>query len=374
MKIAYLGIKGLPSKAGADRVVEAIVSRLDKEKYELTVYCSSQVVAPGAHMPGIRLIRIPIIKGKLFHAISLFVLSAFHALFLGDYDLIHIHNAEAGAVSPILRLRFKVITTSHGLFHNVDKWGPFAKFILRLADLPSLYCSNRITSVSMPTAHYYRKVYHREAVYIPNGVDADPKVDVQAARSRLSASGLSGERYIVFAAGRIIPIKGCHILLDAWKQVDVDARLLIVGDAEQMPAYSRQLREAADERVVFVPFISSSEELFGIIQGANLFVFPSTVEAMSMMLLEVAALRTPLICSDIPANTSILAEHALYFRPGDVKDLTHKLRWAWENVDQMKQLALRARTWVEERFSWDTIVKQYEALYHEVKTSDSNKV
>jgi hypothetical protein len=119
MKIAYMGIKGLPSKAGADRVVEAIFSRLDKEKHELTVYCSSRVVAPDTQVPGVRLIRIPVLKGKLLHAVSLFFFSALHALCFGDYDLVHLHQAEGGVVIPLLRLRFKVIGTSHGLGHTI---------------------------------------------------------------------------------------------------------------------------------------------------------------------------------------------------------------------------------------------------------------
>jgi glycosyltransferase involved in cell wall biosynthesis len=366
MKIAYLGIKGLPSKAGADRVVEAIVSRLDKEKHELTVYCSSQMVASGTQMPGVRLIRIPVLKGKYLHAIFLFFLSALHALFFEDFDLVHLHNAEAGVVIPILRLRFKVVATSHGLGYTLDKWSALAKFFLRLADYPFLFCANRVTSVSMPTARYYQDTYHREVIYVPNGVNINPKAEVGAARSRLNALGLSDERYIVFAAGRIIPTKGCHTLLDAWRQVNGDARLLVVGDSEQVPAYGRQLREAADERVVFVPFITSDEELFGIIQGADLFVFPSVVEAMSIMLLEAASLGVPIICSDIPANISVLAEHTLYFRSGDAQDLACKLRWAWENVGQMNQLASRARAWVEKEFSWDTVVEQYATLYDDM--------
>ena len=366
MKIAYLGIKGLPSMAGADRVVEAIVSRLDRKKYELTVYCSNRVTGPSARVSNVRLIRVPVLSGKRLHALSLFFLSALHALLFGNYDLVHVHNTEAGFAIPILRLRFKVMATSHGLAYALDKWSALDKFLIRLADYPVLFCPNCVTSVSMPVARYYQNTYHRKVVYLPNGVDVNPKIDIQTVQSRLNVLGIPNEKYIVFAAGRIVPVKGCHLLLAAWRQIDIEAKLLVVGDLEHVPKYSRQLREMADERVIFVPFIASKEELFGLIQKADLFVFPSTVEAMSMMLLEVTSLETPILCSDIPENTSVLSEHTLYFESGDVKDLVHKLRWALENVEQMRQLATHARVWVEERFSWDIIVEQYDALYDTV--------
>ena len=55
MKIAFIGIKGLPSKGGAERVVEAIVQRLSGQ-HTLTVYCSRYYTGPEARVPGVRLV------------------------------------------------------------------------------------------------------------------------------------------------------------------------------------------------------------------------------------------------------------------------------------------------------------------------------
>ena len=79
MRIAYLGSKGLPSKSGTERVVEAIVSRLSG-KHEITVYCDATYTPDGTEVDGIRLIRLPTMKGKHAQAASLFVLSALRCL------------------------------------------------------------------------------------------------------------------------------------------------------------------------------------------------------------------------------------------------------------------------------------------------------
>jgi glycosyltransferase involved in cell wall biosynthesis len=115
--------------------------------------------------------------------------------------------------------------------------------------------------------------------------------------------------------------------------------------------------------VWFVPFIHSREELNELIRGATFFVFPSTVEGMSLMLLEVASLGTALVCSDIAENVAVLQDHAMYFRSGDVEDLAEKLRWALSHQDEMQELAIRAQAHMRAHFAWDHIVDQYEALY-----------
>lgn len=365
-KIAYLGIKGLPAQAGADRVVEAIVQRVVADEYQPTVYCSSRVVSKEARYPGVHIRRIPALPGKHLHAASLFLLSALHALCFGHYDLIHVHNVEACFVLPLLRLRYQVIATSHGAAQRLDKWGTLAKALIRLAEYPYVRCASCATSVSQPMAAYYQHKYGKPIHYLPNGV-AESQVDEEAALALLKINRTEANRYILFASGRILPSKGCHLLLEAFRSLEDDLELLVVGDTAQVRGYWQQLAQLADPRVRFIPFIAAKETLFGLVRAARLFVFPSTVEAMSMMLLEVASLGTPLICSDIPENTAVLPDRALFFESGNAGDLGIKLRWALDHPAEMAALAQAAQTWVRQTYAWDDIVRQYESLYRTVQ-------
>lgn len=364
MRIAYLGIKGLPSKGGAERVVESIAQRL-AHRHELTVYCDRRYTPSNANVPGIRLVRVPTLPGKHLRALSLFTFSAFHALFLGNYHLIHIHNAEACFVAPFLRLRYRIIATSHGLAYARDKWNRIAKTLMRLGDYFYAWCPDVLTSVSQPLAEEYQCRFGRIVHYLPNGVESGPPVDHIAAMATLRANDV-GDNYILFAAGRIDPTKGCHLLLQAFSKVGGEAlSLVVIGDYSTVPTYSQRLREMANARVKFIPFISSKPELLGIVQNARFFVFPSTVEAMSMMLLEAASLGVPIVCSDIPANRAVLPEQALYFRSGDVDDLGDRLRWALEHPAEMTRMGQEAQSWVRAKFSWDLIAEQYDHLYRQ---------
>lgn len=82
-----------------------------------------------------------------------------------------------------------------------------------------------------------------------------------------------------------------------------------------------------------------------------------------MMLLEVASLGVPTLCSDIPENTAVLVDKALYFKSGDAGALETKLRWALANPQQMGELGSAAQQLVRQHNSWDTITTQYRDLY-----------
>jgi len=365
MKIAYIGIKGLPARAGADRVVEAIVQRL-APRHELTVYCSPAAVPPEAGFPGVELMRMPALPGKHLHAPSLFLASALHALTRRHFDLVHVHNVEACFVLPLLKARYRVMATSHGQAYARDKWGRAAKTLIRVADWPYIRLADCVTSVSKPLADYYQGCYHRSVHYIPNGVSLqEGDIDLTAARDLLGSLEVRPGEYVLFAAGRIIPTKGAHLLLEAFGSLDTELRLLVVGDASHLPAYREKLHQLADPRAAFVPPLDRNE-LLGLVRLARLFVFPSTVEAMSMMLLEAASVGTPLVSSDISPNRAILPQQALFFRSGDADDLREKLEWALGHPDEMGQMGSGAREWVMSNYHWDAIVDRYEQLYRRV--------
>lgn len=359
MKIAFLGIKGLPSKGGAERVVEAIVGRMGGE-HELTVYCNKRYTPEEAKVPGVKLIRIPTLTGKYLQPVSLLVFSTFHALFRGDYDIVHVHNMEACFVLPLLLIKYKVIATAHGQPYKVDKWGRLAKMLMHLTEYFYIFLPHVRTSVSHPFAQYCEKKYKKKVLYIPNGVDV---LSPNQPDKLKKLEKREKRDYILFSAGRIIPSKGCHLLLRAFSDLKTDMKLMVVGDVATERGYGRELQQLADERVKFIPFIESKTDLQSLIQSALLFVFPSTLEAMSMMLLEVAALGVPIVCSDIPENTEVLGEHALYFKSGDVTDLTNKLRWALEHMDSMGEKSHAAKVYVKENYLWEKIIQEYEQNY-----------
>ncbi len=363
--IAYIGIKALPANAGVDTVVENIVTRLDPERFSPVVYVDRKLVPEETRIPGVHLVRVRTIPGKYFGATSLYLFAALDALFMGHYDLVNVHSVETCFILPLLRLRYKVISTAHGLLSkepdDLSKWGK-AKSLLRLTELPFMNFSNVRTSVSKPDQLYLESRYNKPVHYLPNGID-EPVPDLESANALLAEHGLEPGKYMIFTAGRVVPRKGCHFVLEAMREMEEDVKLLVVGDTSQVPEYTEQLKALADDRVRFCGFISDKALLYGLIKQSQLFLFPTTYEAMAITLLEVSALQTPLIASDIPENREVLPDQALFFKSGDADDLREKMRWALANPAEMAELATAASAWVAENYRWPTLIDEYEQLY-----------
>ncbi|MCA9926345.1 MAG: glycosyltransferase family 4 protein, partial [Anaerolineales bacterium] len=276
------------------------------------------------------------------------------------------HNVEAGFILPFLRLRYKVISTSHGAAQVREKWGSLAKALIRSTEYPFLYLSNFVTSVSQPLAERYEREYKQPVSYIANGVSKEVEYDLEGARAVLQLYKVKPGNYLMFSAGRILPSKGGHLILEAFSKLDSNINLIVVGDPKHMPEYTKKLHDMADDRVRFIDFVADKAVLFGLIKMTRLFIFPSTYEAMSMMLLEVASLNIPVLCSDIPENVSVLPELARFFKSNDAEDLYVQLVKALAEPEQMVVLAERAHEWVNNKHQWSTIVQEYVRLYDAV--------
>lgn len=366
LKVAYVGIKGLPAKAGVDRVVEAVVARMPEYGVEPTVYCDRAHTAEDYALPGAKVVRVSSIPGKYFQAPSRFLGSSLQAVMSGEYDLVHLHNVEAGFVLPLLRMRYPVVSTAHGFAYWRSKWGPLAKRFMRVMDYPFTNFSSRVTSVSAKDAQDLESRFKKKVQYIPNGVSLDYSPNTQAANEILEGVGLKPKEYFLFAAGRIEPTKGAHLAIQAVKNLEKDVPLLIVGDLEQLPAYGRELREMADSRVFFHPLISEPETLFGLMRQSLCLVFPSLFEAMSMVLLEAASFGVPTIASDIPENSIVMGDDVIYFESGDWQALSEQMRWALDNRAVLIQYGERARGRIHQQYSWEKIAAQYYEVYASV--------
>ena len=135
---------------------------------------------------------------------------------------------------------------------------------------------------------------------IPNGVDAESfaVIDSKPFRER---HGLAKAPLILFV-GRLNPIKGPDLLLEAFAQVAElfsSYLLIFAGPDEGMEAGLRgdALRHGISDRVRFVGYVGGDEKLAAY-RSATLLVIPSRMEAMSIVVLEGGAAGTPVLITD----------------------------------------------------------------------------
>ena len=368
MKIAILGSKSLPAFAGADRVAENILLHLPAgagHRYHIYVVRTPAQPRAFDFAPHIRVIPIPALQGKHSRATTFFILSALHCALVLRPDLAHAHDSAFGPFVWILRLfrpRMPVLGTFHGNPYERAKWGRFAKGFLRFSEGAFIRACTALTTVARAKVAEVQARVKTPIEFIPNGVQPAPAIPNTLLAEK---HGLVPEKYLMFAAGRMDPTKGLHHLLDAYDQLQPGLPLLVVGGFEgHSQDYSDKLlaRCRATEHVVLIPHLLAQPELFELVAGARLFIFPSEIEAMSMMLLEVISCGVPVLASDIPENTEVTGPaYPWLFRNAAPGHLAEKLALFLKDGPGPEVAALRERC--ARDFNWTAIAARYLALY-----------
>ncbi len=371
MEIAVLGIKRIPAVAGADRMVELMLDHATPG-FTYTVYVVQNGAAPRSSGPHVRYVEIPALKGKHAGAASFFLLSSLHAAVVGRYDVAHVHNSDFGAFCLILRMRpgLRLVGTFHGDPYLRTKWGRCARAALRFSETCFVRSCDVLTSVT-PT----KTVDGRVVQYIPNGAQPWASSDVRR-RQVLEALGVDAGQFIMFACGRLDRTKGLHHVLAAYRDLDDAPPLIAVGDFSHDQGYSAEIEAAArrDPRARLLKRLLPRDELFEAVSSAKVFVFPSELEGMSMMLLEAISAGATVVCSDIPENRAVVGDgYPLLFSSGDPRSLARVLKEVIASPDQPDAVSV-VRKMVATRFRWDAAAAQYASLYLIAKQSRPNAI
>lgn len=371
LRIAHLGSKGVPSTGGTERVVEALSIRQARAGHEVTVYGRTGY-APSGRYKGVRVRALPVLPLKHLGPALLESLSALECAAVRRHDIIHLHGTENAFVLPLLCARYPVVMTSHGLMGTeLGKWSSTATALVRSYERWSVRLPSASTSVSALHAEQLSERYGRRVVYVPNGVEMDEQVDEEAARRYLRSHSLEPRNYLFFASGRVLPSKGCHLLIEAVRRLPRPMPVLVVGDRSHIPQYDKALTDAAQGLpVVFGPHVDDKPTLLGLLRLALAFVYPTAAEGMSMMLLEAMSAGALCLASNIPQNIAVLPSDSPTFRAGDLDDLVRRLRAVIEwGDDRRLVVAAQGPAWVRKFYDWDRIAERYEELYVEALTS-----
>jgi len=368
MNIAILGIKALPASAGADRVVEKLLENFGSE-HDYWIYIRKDTPNAATCHDNLHFIHVPALAGKHLGSFSFFFMCCVHYLLKGRYDLAHVHNSDFGLFVPLLRLKFgvPVLGTFHGDPFLRDKWGRMARAYLRISERAFVSFCHRLTSVSRFKDDVRGFFGKRRVSYIPNGVDPYGSEDTGAFDFR--AFGLRRGEYLLFACGRLDPTKGLHHLLAAYQTLSDRPPLFIVGDFAHDAAYSARVNALIGSmpEVTAHRGLLDRATLLDAVRGCRIFVFPSEVEAMSMMLLEAVSCRRPVVTSDIPENVEVVGEdHRWSYPTFDEAALAATLREALASpVLDSEAAALSERALA--RFDWKRIARSYQEIYSEMR-------
>ena len=362
LKIAMLGHKRIPSReGGVEIVVEELAKRMVQKGHAVTCYNRKGHHVSGKEFDtqnmdeyqGVRLKSVLTIDKKGLAAMTASFFAAVQVAF-GKYDVVHFHAEGPCAMLWLPKLFGKrCVATIHGLDHQRAKWGRFAKAYIMLGEKCAARFADEVIVLSRGVQDYFKNVYGRETRFVPNGVD----------RPVLCNNADMEDDYLLFL-GRIVPEKGLAYLVEAFKQVNTDKKLVIAGGASDTDEFMNELKAMADGdgRIIFTGFVQG-EKLEELYSNAYVYVLPSDLEGMPLSLLEAMSYGNCCVVSDIPECAEVVEDTAVIFAKGNVADLKEKLQWLCDNPDVVEGYKREAADFICQKYNWDEVVDRTLELY-----------
>ena len=171
------------------------------------------------------------------------------------------------------------------------------------------------------------------------------------------------DSYILFL-GRLVPEKGIRYLVEAFKNVKTDKKLVIAGGSSDTDSFMNELKDIAkdDDRIIFTGFVQGQilKELYS---NAYVYTLPSDLEGMPLSLLEAMSYGNCCLVSNIPECTEVVEDKALVFKKSDVNDLFTKIQKACDHPEMVMKMKNQAADFICEKYNWDEVVKETMKLY-----------
>lgn len=362
MKIFVTGLRGFPDvPGGVERHCEELYPRIAAKGHEVV----AAVRAPyqtydGERWRGVAFVSIDCPTSTRFEAIT-HTFKAMLAARRHKPDIVHIHAIGPSLLAPLGRfLGMRIVSTHHGHDYNREKWGGFAKRMLKLGEWLGCKFSNRVIVISESIRNVLAEKHGCErTTVIPNGVTVRARVSTTDYLERL---GVEPGGYVL-AVSRLVPEKGLHDLIEAFEHAPEGMKLVIAGDSDHDSEYKRKLVETAEqnERIIMPGYVRGND-LAELYSHARLFVLPSYHEGLPIVALEAMSYGLPLLLSDIVPNKDVGLPERHYYPVGDADALATHMKRMLGEVHEEGAFEEMVRT----KYDWDVIAGRTEQVYREV--------
>ena len=375
LNIAMLGHKHMLSREGGiEIVVFNLATRMASRGHHVVVYDRSSSHVSGAEVDhrgeyqGVKIVPVWTVEKKGLAAMTSSLSAAIRAS-RSTADVVHIHAEGPAAMCGLVKLlgrrgangkKKRIVVTIHGLDWQRAKWGGFATRYIHWGEKQAVKYADEIIVLSKGVQEYFKKTYGRETVFIPNGVTKPTPATVDEIKNKW---GLEKDSYVLFL-GRIVPEKGLRYLVEAWKGIKTDKKLVIAGGSSDTQEFINELKEmgADDERIVFIGFQQGRvlEELYS---NSYVYVLPSDLEGMPLSLLEAMSYGNCCVVSDIAEMAEVVEDKAAVFPKGSIEELRKTLQGLLDEPDRVQKYKSEAADFICEKYNWDDVVDTTVELY-----------
>jgi len=362
MRIAILGTRGIPANYGGfETFAEELSQRLVGRGHEVTVYCRSHHVDRALkEFKGVHLKVLPTIRHKYLDTVVHTFLSALNA-FTKRFDAVLICNAANSIFIPMLTWTGTPVAINvDGLERKRKKWNWLGKAYYRLGERASVWFATEVVTDARAIQEYYLSEYSKRSNMIAYGADVVRQIDPTS----IAAYGVESERYFLYVS-RLEPENNAAMVIEAFRKVRTELKLVIVGDAPYASEYKRKIYQLAkgDLRIIFTGFVFGRD--YGSLQqNAYAYIHATEVGGTHPALIEAMGFGNTVLCLSTIENEEVAGPAAIFFR--DVDQLSSELQKINDKPELAEEFRLRSQSRVREKYSWDSVTDAYEELFQKL--------
>ncbi len=271
----------------------------------------------------------------VFFWVWFFVMAPLHALVLGLRHKFHLISAAtpvyawiSGPVKwlrkiPMVTLLWtkpQFTTDCHEDYQSLNK-------LENVLERWGVRWSDRMIANSEACRTAWIQRYRLEAEKVevhPNHVDLLSFKKEEQRQKLIQQLKLAEDAFIIVSTSIFEPHKNLEFLIAAFSHVDSERAVLVLIGAGEQRTHLKKVARALGiaERVIFTGWRENAREL---LQGSDLFVFPSLREGMSEALLEATTCKMPCLVSAIPENMEVIRNPEQHFSPHETHELIQKI-------------------------------------------------
>jgi glycosyltransferase involved in cell wall biosynthesis len=369
MKIAIMGIRGMPSTYGGyETFVGELAPRLAQRGHDVTIYCRSGLFKerPPEHL-GVKLRYLPSLEHKSLSTLSHTALSITDAS-LRDFDLIFVCNAANGLFGFIPRaLGKKCVLNVDGMEWLRPKWSKTGKtFFKNSARLGTKFYHEIVTDAEEMHRLYARE-FGIDSTYIAYGANIEQSEHPEV----LKEYGLEPGGYYLIV-GRRVPDNNADLLIEGFAKSGSQKMLAVVGGADYKGnvvemEFHEKLKSLANDRVRFTGHVSKPGHLKELFANCFAYLHGHQFGGINPTILSALGAGACVLALQTPFNVEALdnGHYGLLF-PKNPDELAKQLQFAESHPVEMQQFRARAPERIRERFTWEQITDQYEALFRKI--------
>jgi glycosyltransferase involved in cell wall biosynthesis len=353
VSIAILGTRGIPARYGGfETFAEELSTRLVARGHQVTVYCRER--HPDPMYRGVRLVYLPTWRHKYFDTIIHTFYSTVHLIFHRADVALYCNGANSIFTLLPRVAGIPTVLNVDGLERKRTKWNRIAQGWYEISEWLATFCATVVVTDARKIAEYYLERYGKRTEFIPYGAETGKVATAQV----LDELGLQRDCYFLYVS-RMEPENNALLVREAFEPVAGTVKLALIGDAPYAHEYIQRVRDTSDARVV-MPGAIYGPGYHELLSNCLAYIHATDVGGTHPALIEAMGRGALVLYLNTAENAEVAEGAGIAFERGN---LTEKIGEVLRmSTEERAEWSRRATARVAERYGWEAVTDQYEAL------------